>query len=72
MKIVTVRLHSWTGGQPGQVGNQAALTVEPVLGSRLVTSHSEVFLLVQAYAELPAKSAQTPRPNRLEIKNRLG
>lgn len=30
-------LPTWGSGQPGQVGNQAALTVEPVLGSRLVT-----------------------------------
>jgi hypothetical protein len=29
-------LLTWGSGQPGQVGNQAALTVEPVLGSRLV------------------------------------
>jgi hypothetical protein len=29
-------LPTWGSGQPGQVGNQAALTVEPVLGSRLV------------------------------------
>ena len=30
-------LPAWQSGQPGQVGNQAALTVEPVPGSRLVT-----------------------------------
>jgi hypothetical protein len=30
------------GGQPGQVGNQAALTVEPVLGSRLVNLFEKV------------------------------
>ena len=29
-------LPTWGSGQPGQVGNQAALTVDPVLGSRLV------------------------------------
>ncbi len=30
-------LPAWGSGQPGQVGNQAALTVEPVPGVRLVT-----------------------------------
>ncbi len=30
-------LPAWQSSQPGQVGNQAALTVEPVPGSRLVT-----------------------------------
>ena len=29
-------LPAWQSGQPGQVGNQAALTVESVPGSRLV------------------------------------
>lgn len=30
-------LPAWQSSQPGQVGNQAALTVESVPGSRLVT-----------------------------------
>ena len=37
-------LPAWRSGQPGQVGNQAALTVEPVLGSRSVT-YLPLFLL---------------------------
>ena len=37
LQSVVTGLPTWGSGQPGQVGNQAALTVEPVLGSRLVT-----------------------------------
>ena len=37
VQFASTGLPTWGSGQPGQVGNQAALTVEPVLGSRLVT-----------------------------------
>ena len=36
-------LPAWRSGQPGQVGNQAALTVESVPGSRLVNSSQSIF-----------------------------
>ena len=46
-------LPTWGSGQPGQVGNQAALTVEPVLGLRLVNFIFESFFIYKKLSSFP-------------------
>jgi len=47
-------LPAWRSGQPGQVGNQAALTVESVPGSRLVN-----FSVLSRKSNYPLPSSNT-------------
>lgn len=58
LQCAVTGLPAWRGSQPGQVGNQAALTAEPVPGSRLVIQRARFLrVLLSANSSLAAAVA---------------
>src|SRR5574343_1562137 len=60
-------LPAWGSGQPGQAGNRAALTAEPVPGSRLVTL---LIFIFPPQTTTPYKSRALDGSHRLQAARR--